>query len=761
MDKLPDELMQKLYSYLEDDEKTNLSMTSKSFRQAYHDCGEFDEDSLKDCVKRYLHRRSLDDLDLIFTKKKSYQSLPASFIRLCMRGENYPAWVFGGTRRRLTPEQVAFVESHPPWVKILIAQDGTYFASFSAKVRGNVELAALANKTFCDAHMHISVAAEDRTEFLVSMAELIPSFMNVVDLTPVCADWNFVERIVRVNGSYLRHATFEMRDSEHIVNAAVANYGNSFEHASPRIRASESMLHTAMEQSPKAIQHFLGDFTEYMDCVILLLTAGEIQLSNLPPAMKLDRRIVRAAVNNNADVLLSCPDFMFDPEMLECAVRNRPAFIVRVATTLPCYNRLTVIAAEKDPSLIVRSNISRSRRVMEVAVSKSGYLFSLASDELKNNSGMVKRAVKRNGEQLEYASKRLKGNKEIVTLAIKQTPTAIRHADASMKANEKIARLAITKNGMMLAHVSYELMCNVEIVKAAVTQNGVALEHASEELQRNLKIVKIAVAQNGLALRHAGTRLKNNEEVVKIAVAQNGLALEYASRSCKKCAEVVKIAVAQNGLALEFASEELHKNMEVVKIAVAKNGLALEHASYELQCNMEVVKIAVTQDGEALKSASMLIRANFDLIMMAVKDDGTTLAYASEQLRGNVEIAKVAVQRHPGKRGAYDFVLSPAREDPDVIWLAFGENRFTAYKVLGSNRDYMTRSMQISPSAVIHLAVELVLDLDFMLTLVSTNPKVYVYLPEECKRNQLITEAAFKADKDLAAFYSFSTVPLN
>ena len=274
---------------------------------------------------------------------------------------------------------------------------------------------------------------------------------------------------------------------------------------------------------------------------------------------------------------------------------------------------------------------------------------------IKNYETAVK-LIKIKGLLLKYVSEELQNNSELVKLAVTQSGGALRYASEELKSNPEIVRLAVTQSGGALEYASLELRKNPEIVRLAVTQNGMTLRYASLELRKNPEIIKLAVTQSGGALRYASEELKSNPEIVRLAVTQSGYALEYASLELRKNPEIVRLAVTQNGMTLRYASEDLQNNLDIVRLAVTQNGMTLRYASEELQNNPDIVRLAVTQNSMALRYASEELKNNFQFVKEMVMQNGTALIYASEELQNNPDIVKSAVVQNPEVLKYYSYL---------------------------------------------------------------------------------------------------------
>ena len=209
------------------------------------------------------------------------------------------------------------------------------------------------------------------------------------------------------------------------------------------------------------------------------------RLKDASEALKNDREIVLAAVNETSGALLYASD----------ALKN---------------DREIVLAAlEKNPP---------------------GAL-EYASDELKNDREIVLKAVTRQPTALRYASAELKNDREIVRMAIQKDPHCLRFAGGSMKKDSDIVKMAVSEDGQSLRWADPSLRGRSDVVTVAVTakrQSKFGLHFADERLQGDRAIVEAAVKRNGDALQYASDELREDLSVVLHAVRQNGRALAWA-----------------------------------------------------------------------------------------------------------------------------------------------------------------------------------------------------------------------------------------
>lgn len=168
--------------------------------------------------------------------------------------------------------------------------------------------------------------------------------------------------------------------------------------------------------------------------------------------------------------------------------------------------------------------------------------FDLASEEIKNDKGVVIEVVRASGVALEYASQELRADRDVVLEAVRENGAALKFASRAFR-NDKVFVLDVVKN------------------------HGIALEFASWELRSDRDVVLEAVKENDAALKFCNLKYRNDREVVIAAVANHGSALEFASDTLKNDKDLVLTAVKCFAGARKFASVDLQCDTDVISAA--------------------------------------------------------------------------------------------------------------------------------------------------------------------------------------------------
>ena len=122
--------------------------------------------------------------------------------------------------------------------------------------------------------------------------------------------------------------------------------------------------------------------------------------------------------------------------------------------------------------------------VMKVIHHKRCFIFSEASERLRDDKEVVLAAVKVNPVgNLRLASERLRGEREVVMTAMKEDPYAFISADSHLRDDRIFARMALKKRGSLLAELSQELQNDRDIVEEAMSENSNSFKYASSQLK--------------------------------------------------------------------------------------------------------------------------------------------------------------------------------------------------------------------------------------------------------------------------------------
>lgn len=134
-----------------------------------------------------------------------------------------------------------------------------------------------------------------------------------------------------------------------------------------------------------------------------------------------------------------------------------------------------------------------------IKTENSGYHFTRANDELKNDYSFIKEALSIDGQLLEYVDAKYQDDINLVKIAVKTRKikiafnTALQYASLRLRDNKEVVLEAVKTNGFALQYASLRLRDDLEVVLAAVDNYGQALQWASEKLRKDEFVAKMAI----------------------------------------------------------------------------------------------------------------------------------------------------------------------------------------------------------------------------------------------------------------------------
>lgn len=161
----------------------------------------------------------------------------------------------------------------------------------------------------------------------------------------------------------------------------------------------------------------------------------------LPLNLKLNKKIVRIAVQQDGLVLKFAKNFSNDIEVVLDAVENNPEAITFASNEMQL-NRLVALKAIKN----------------------SGFYLNYLNRSFVNDEDIVFKAVSSYGDSLKYASPILKINKKIVLAAVGNCGTALKYAAPSLKEDKEVVRVAINNDFAAIKYVGRNLKKNIDFI---------------------------------------------------------------------------------------------------------------------------------------------------------------------------------------------------------------------------------------------------------------------------------------------------------
>ena len=199
-----------------------------------------------------------------------------------------------------------------------------------------------------------------------------------------------------------------------------------------------------------------------------------------------------------------------------------------------CFFQKLSFRLQNDRSFIIKliSNVYGAEFVLE-------YL----SESFKNDKKLVLIAVKKSGEVLQFASDSLKSNKKIVMAAFKKNDIAFRYASKEVKDDKKFVLKILQKSISFYEHISDRLKKDKDILatifntKVSVFRDVFFLD----KLLNNQSLFLEIVNDYPFILEYASDKLKDNKEFVLEVIKENSKALEYVNERFQNAPDILAL----------------------------------------------------------------------------------------------------------------------------------------------------------------------------------------------------------------------------
>jgi len=305
-------------------------------------------------------------------------------------------------------------------------------------------------------------------------------------------DKEFMLALLAYNGTYLEHASDELKADKEVIMAALkSGYSLPYEHVSDALKTDRDFLLEIVSLDAYCLEFFSEE-------------------------LKQDEQIVLAAAKNFGDAALE-----FGAEKFKT-------------------NKNIITEAVKSSSKVLSflaENEKNDKNLVITAVDHNGYALQYASEKLRNDKDVVITAVRNNGYALQYASEELRNDKDVVITAVRNNGETLQFASKELQNDKDVAMAALINSTEAFKDVSERLRSDKEFILHAIGQKDVDAvdddldSYISDNIPEKLKADKDFVLQmvkvNGMVLGCVSDELKVDKDVVMLAVKNNGKAYAH------------------------------------------------------------------------------------------------------------------------------------------------------------------------------------------------------------------------------------------
>jgi hypothetical protein len=305
-------------------------------------------------------------------------------------------------------------------------------------------------------------------------------------------DKEFMLALLAYNGTYLQHASEELKADKEVIMAALkSGYSLPYEHVSDALKTDRDFLLEMVSLDAYCLEFFSEE-------------------------LKQDEQIVLAAAKNsgNAALEFGAEKFKKNKNILTEVVKNS-------------HNALSFLA----------ENEKNDKKLVITAVDHNGYALQYASEQLRNDKDVVIAAVRNYGNALEYASEQLQNDKDLVITAVRTNGDALQYASEELQNDKDVAMVALINSTEAFEYVSERLQSDKEFILHAIGQkdedavdddlDSYISDNIPEKLKADKDFVLQMVKVNAMVLGCVSDELKVDKEVVTLAVKNNGKAYAH------------------------------------------------------------------------------------------------------------------------------------------------------------------------------------------------------------------------------------------
>ena len=308
-------------------------------------------------------------------------------------------------------------------------------------------------------------------------------------------DKEFMLALLAYNGTYLEHASEELKADKEIIMAALqSGYSLLYEHVSDALKTDKDFLLEIVSLDAFCLEFFSEE-------------------------LKQDEQIVLAAAKNFGDAALEfgAEKFKTNKNILNEVVKN-----------------------SQDSLSFLAENDKNDKKLVITAVDHNGYALQYASEQLRNDKDVVIAAVRNWGLALKYASKELQSDKDVVITAVRNNGETLQFASKELQNDKDVAMAALINCDYTFLYISEILRSDKEIILHALAQKYVHstgnvindlscnfTDNIPEKLKAEKDFVLEMVKVNGMVLGCVSDELKVDKDVVTLAVKNNGKAYTH------------------------------------------------------------------------------------------------------------------------------------------------------------------------------------------------------------------------------------------
>jgi len=285
-----------------------------------------------------------------------------------------------------------------------------------------------------------------------------------------------------------------------------------------------------------------------------------------------------------------------------------------------------------------------------IAVNDNGYMLQYVSNNLKKDYDVVLKAISNRISSIEYANKntvlrvlkdcpenihnqelcldKFEFDKDVVLALVRCVGDFYREVeqfhddpDVTLSALRTAIRTASEIGECVLDYTYNSLLKDKDFALDAVKINAYALGYFSDDIKNDKDVVLEAVKQNGFVIELATLRFLQDDEILQAARDQVATSKEkhigHFSGDIDSCIDHA-VKTQQSHLIDEYEDNEyflLHEDRDKVLEVLSVNGHALQFVNEDLKADEDVVLTAVRNLPSSFEYASDELKSNYQFVL--------------------------------------------------------------------------------------------------------------------------------------------------
>ncbi|EFC40983.1 hypothetical protein NAEGRDRAFT_80892 [Naegleria gruberi] len=363
-----------------------------------------------------------------------------------------------------------------------VKQNGLMISEIPLELRNDRRIVLEAVKQIGIALSHAPSMQSDEEIVLEATRQMTFAFRFASEVLK--KDYQFIKKVVSVNGMVLEYLNEEFKGDIDIVKLAICQNGLSL--------------------------RYVAHFNDDEELVKLAINSNGLALGYASERMKSNIQIVKQAIKQNS-----------------CAIEYASTELLELNPEIQQYSE-SIANQEKSPNMRLHNDSK--------VLYRDTQNLKFITGQMKGDIEFALKVLKQNNKVFQEFPQKLQENKEFVIQALKQEhPDQILNLysqlSETLKSDVDILCESIKINPSVIGQAPDNVFSDREFIHTLVKLNGFSLCYLKPFIKpSDRELALSAIRQNGLALMFCSNRWKFNAEMIIEAVKQNGFIIPYPYR---------------------------------------------------------------------------------------------------------------------------------------------------------------------------------------------------------------------------------------